>query len=268
MAELPGYSRPKQEAMKGHTTSTVMQQADSKTGSSDSPTTRVACMCDSAEHTAWSAPCSDCATCVRSASGVQCRSSLNACSSPLTNAASGRCSMSTCGGLRSSDGSLSPSLGTAPLRSLPALLPLELVRLMLEGTEGMAIHLCFSRAAWKQSRAFPSDIVNKLATQDSKMGGSNGRKSSPTRPSDIPQYMLCSSTELRLLPSLILGRCALSASRYWVTRWWAQLERMMASAATCASGFAVVSSEKMALCCMTMSKRCRRWMSVNFLRKS
>ena len=67
-------------------------------------------------------------------------------------------------------------------------------------------------------------LEKRLSTQASKMGGSRPLMSKPTLARLMPQYMQCSSTDARLPPSVISGKCWRKASRYKHTRCSAQLK--------------------------------------------
>ena len=67
-------------------------------------------------------------------------------------------------------------------------------------------------------------LEKRLSTQASNMGGSKPLMSKPTLARLMPQYMQCSSTDARLPPSVIPGKCWRKASRYKHTLCSAQLK--------------------------------------------
>lgn len=74
------------------------------------------------------------------------------------------------------------------------------------------------RWAMHRLRRTCTELRNSPSAAASNSGGSRPRKSSPTRPRLMPQYMQCSSTDASAPPSPTRGSARRSASRYATLR--------------------------------------------------
>mmetsp|Transcript_22711 Transcript_22711/g.70155 ORF Transcript_22711/g.70155 Transcript_22711/m.70155 type:complete len:211 (+) Transcript_22711:530-1162(+) len=156
---------------------------------------------------------------------------------------------------------------------------LAATRLVAAAMAGSATQRCVCSASSKAPVAAVMPSTNIALEHASKGGGSRPRKSSPTRPRLMPQYMQCSSTLASEPPSSISGSRALTSCRYASMRRVAQLSSRasLPSASlpplllpsACAGACPCHGCEaKIARYCMVMSKRCTRCASVRRFRKS
>ena len=141
--------------------------------------------------------------------------------------------------------------------------------------EGAVAHLCVSTVRSNSPAAASIARVKIPRAASAKRGGSIGRKSSPTRASEPPQYPQCSITDASAPPSSIRGSVFSTSARYSPTLCALQPYRSPPSAPSASSASSPLSSSspsapspKMARYCMTTSKRCTLCRSVSRLRYS
>ena len=121
-------------------------------------------------------------------------------------------------------------------------------------------------ASSARSKSSPADAsaASKTATAAAaNTGRRSGRVSSPTRAKLVPQYSQCSYTDAKAPPSNTRGSVASTNSTYFEILCVAQLYKSALPARLASPS---VSSEKIALYCITRSNSATRCVSVSFFR--